>query len=134
MSALGQKQTRSCPLYHRKRTSHAVLETVLGSSGVDHRPLAHLAPLQQHTLGCRNTFTQILQRLRQFLVHLRFFGILISQPVQQIDILGHSFFRDLERREARQLGHRLIAKLSPAAGDAARRKFAALLRLNTRDV
>jgi len=32
------------------------------------------------------------------------------------------------------LVNRLIAKLSPAAGDAARRKFAALLRLNTRDV
>ena len=45
----------------RKRTFHAVLETVLGSSGVDHRPLAHLAAIEHHPSRGLNAFSQIVK-------------------------------------------------------------------------
>jgi hypothetical protein len=46
--------------------------TVLGSSGIDYRPLAHLAAIEHHPSRGLNAFSQIVERLRQFLERLHF--------------------------------------------------------------
>jgi hypothetical protein len=142
---ISQERCRKCPLWVKSRRGHVRFTTESGHRTLSWKRFSVQAELTtgRSPILHRSSSTRLVaatpsrrscSAFVNFWCILRFFGILISQPVQQIDILGHSFFRDLERREARQLGHRLIAKLSPAAGDAARRKFAALLRLNTRDV